>query len=75
MTFTIIPSREDLIYAALGADEISCFPDFVEAVRSLIEECEGLRADVARFKSERSYVIGFNEGWESALEQQEGDGK
>jgi hypothetical protein len=31
------------------------------------EENERLRAEVDRFKSERSYVVGVNDGWEASL--------
>lgn len=29
--------------------------------------------EIERFRSERSYIIGFNDGWEGAQEQQPGD--
>lgn len=33
------------------------------------EEIERLRAEIDRFKSERSYIIGVNDGWEEAFER------
>lgn len=38
--FTIEPTRNDLILAALGDPEIGRYPDFVEAIRSLVERDE-----------------------------------
>lgn len=35
-------TRFDLILAALGADEIAQFPDFVSAVRDVLDESNGL---------------------------------
>jgi hypothetical protein len=45
--FEINPTQADLILSALAEAEISQFPDFVDAVRNLVDENERLRADLA----------------------------
>ncbi len=49
-----------LIRAALGDRAIAPFSDFTKAVRDVCKELE-------RFRSERSYIIGHNDGWRDAL--------
>lgn len=52
-----------LIREALLDDEIARFPDFTEAVADACDELE-------RFRTERSYIIGHNDGWRDALRQE-----
>lgn len=52
-----------LVREALLEVDIACFPDFTAAVSSLCDELE-------RFRSERSYIIGHNDGWRDALRQE-----
>lgn len=52
-----------LIREALLEVDIACFPDFTAAVGSACDELE-------RFQSERSYIIGHNDGWRDALRQE-----
>lgn len=52
-----------LIREALRDDDIARFPDFTEAVSDVCDEPE-------RFRSDRSYIIGHNDGWRDALRQE-----
>ncbi|MEM9421952.1 MAG: hypothetical protein AAF986_05560 [Pseudomonadota bacterium] len=36
----------------------------------LMEENKRLRAEIARLISDRPYILGFNDGWDAALEPQ-----
>ncbi|MCW5711325.1 hypothetical protein [Shinella sp.] len=58
------PSKiTSLIREALLDEDIARFPDFTEAVSGVCDEVE-------RFRSERSYIIGHNDGWRDALRQE-----
>ncbi|GLR51246.1 hypothetical protein KYK30_20440 [Shinella yambaruensis] len=58
------PSKiTSLIREALRDDDIARFPDFTEAVSDVCDELE-------RFRSDRSYIIGHNDGWRDALRQE-----
>lgn len=57
------PHNITLIREALLEVDIACFPDFTAAVGGVCDELE-------RFRSERSYVIGHNDGWRDALRQE-----
>lgn len=52
-----------LIREALLDTDIACFPDFTAAVGCVCDEVE-------RFQSERSYIVGHNDGWRDALRQE-----
>ena len=52
-----------LIREALLEVDIACFPDFTAAISGVCDELE-------RFRSERSYIIGHNDGWRDALRQE-----
>lgn len=41
----------------------------IESIANLRRELGLAREDLARFRAERSYVIGCNTGWEEAIEQ------
>lgn len=57
------------IREALKDPAIASYPDFTRAVSLMLDEVETLRREVARFKPERSYVVGCNEGFANAAEQ------
>lgn len=50
-----------LVRAALRDPAIAAYPDFARAISNMCDQLE-------RFRSERGYIIGFNDGWEEAKE-------
>lgn len=40
-------------------------------LRALLAERDALESELKRFQEERSYIVGFNDGWSAALEEWE----
>lgn len=54
--------RDQLIREALQSPPVSAYPDFIAAVSAALD-------DLDRFRSERSYIVGCNDGFEAAIDQ------
>ena len=62
VVLTEAEKRDQLIREALQSEPISKYPDFIAAVGAALD-------DLDRFRSERSFIVGCNEGFEAAIDQ------
>lgn len=62
---TIAPERPQRVQAAF--DVWAGAPDCGPNARAMFQYIETLEAELARHRSDRQWIIGFNDGWEAAL--------
>ncbi len=61
---------KDQLVRELEAQKVDSLPNYIgDLTERAAQEILRLRAEVTRMHSDRQYIIGFNDGYESAVEQ------